>query len=121
MEPSFRAQRLPRLIGPSRAKRWIFSAHLFSAEEALRDGVADQVVPADRLDDEAHRLACDIAANGPVSLRLAKKAIDRGMELPLGEAIAFEWECYKGVLETEDRIEALNAFMEKRPPVFKGR
>jgi methylglutaconyl-CoA hydratase len=114
-------QRLPRLIGPARAKRWIFTAAMHSASDALADGVADRVVPADRLDEEAGALAREIAANGPVAVRLAKRAIDQGAHLPIDEALALEWECYGGVVETEDRVEALRAFAEKRPPRFKGR
>jgi methylglutaconyl-CoA hydratase len=114
-------QRLPRLIGPARAKRWIFTAAMHSASEALADGVADRVVAADSLDDETAALAREIAANGPVAVRLAKRAIDEGAHLPIDEALALEWECYEGVVETEDRVEALKAFAEKRPPLFKGR
>ena len=114
-------QRLPRLIGPSRAKRWIFAAQMHSADEALRDGVADRVVRGERLDDEAAELAATIAANGPVALRLAKRAIDHGADLPLPAGLELEWECYQGVLGTKDREEALRAFAEKRPPRFRGR
>ena len=103
------------------AKRWIFTAQLFSADDARRDGVADAVVPGDRLDDEAVGLAEVIAANGPVAVRLAKRAIEDGFDLPIDEALALEWRSYQGVLETEDREEALRAFAEKRPPRFLGR
>jgi enoyl-CoA hydratase/carnithine racemase len=113
-------QRLPRLVGLARAKRWIFTAEMHTAEAARADGVADGVVPADRLDDEARELAGSIAANGPVAIRLAKKALDRGADLPLAEALDLEWDCYRGVLETEDRLEALRAFAEKRPPRYQG-
>jgi methylglutaconyl-CoA hydratase len=114
-------QRLPRLIGPARAKRWIFGAEMHEAAAALADGVADRVVAADRLDDEARELAATIAANGPLALRLAKRAIERGAHLPLDEALELEWECYLGTLETADRVEALAAFAEKREPRFRGR
>jgi enoyl-CoA hydratase/carnithine racemase len=114
-------QRLPRLIGPSRAKRWIFAAELYSAAEALADGVADGVVPAERLDDEARELAGKIVANGPVAVRLAKRAIDEGAHLSLDDALKLEWECYEPTLETRDRVEGLEAFAEKRPPRFRGR
>jgi enoyl-CoA hydratase/carnithine racemase len=113
--------RLPRIAGLAVAKRWIFTAQLFTADDARRDGVADAVVPADRLDDHATELATTIAANGPVAVRLAKKAIEGGFDLPIGEALALEWQCYLGVLETSDREEALTAFAEKRPPRFSGR
>lgn len=114
-------QRLPRIAGQARAKRWIFTARLFNAQEALSDGVADLVVPAATLEEEAAGWAREIAANGPVALRLAKRAIDEGADLPLPRALALEWGCYQGVLDTEDRIEALRAFAEKRPPNFRGR
>ena len=103
------------------AKRWIFTARMFTAEEARKDGVADAIVPADRLDDEALQLAGTIAANGPVAVRLAKQAIEGGFDLSMDEALALEWQCYEGVLGTSDREEALKAFAEKRPPLFTGR
>jgi len=114
-------QRLPRLIGPERAKHWIFTAAMHSATEALRDGVASRVVSPDDLDREVAELAATIASNGPVAIRLAKKAIDEGAGLPMSVALEFEWECYQGVLDTEDRLEALDAFANKRPPRFEGR
>jgi methylglutaconyl-CoA hydratase len=114
-------QRLPRLIGPSRAKRWILQAKLYTAEEALIDGVADRVVPLERLDDEVRALAESIAANGPVAVRQAKRAIEEGASLPLAEALDLEWQCYLPTLDTQDRVEALEAFAEKRPPRFRGR
>jgi enoyl-CoA hydratase/carnithine racemase len=113
-------QRLPRMVGVATAKRWIFTAGMFTAAEAWADGVADQVVPADKLDTAADDLAGAIAANGPVAVRLAKQAIERGADLPLKEALELEWEAYQGVLETKDREEALKAFSDKRLPRFRG-
>jgi methylglutaconyl-CoA hydratase len=114
-------QRLPRLIGPARAKRWILAAELHTAAAAERDGVADRVVAATALEAEALALAATIAANGPLAVRLAKRAIDRGAEVPLARALEIEWECYEPTLGTDDRVEALAAFAEKRPPRFRGR
>jgi enoyl-CoA hydratase/carnithine racemase len=114
-------QRLARLIGPARSKRWVLSAAMYEAQEALADGVADRIVPAEDLDDAVEELARAIAANGPVAVRAAKRAIDGGLDLPLDRALAWEWECYQETLETEDRVEALAAFAEKRPPRFKGK
>lgn len=114
-------QRLPRLIGLARAKRWIFTATMYGAREALADGVADRVVPDADLDAETAALAVTIAANGPVAVRLAKRAIDGGWHLSMDDALALEWTCYQGALATEDRVEALRAFAEKRPPRFAGR
>jgi len=113
--------RLPRIAGMAVAKRWIFTAQMFAANEARSDGVADVVVPGDRLDDEAVALARTIAANGPVAVRLAKRAIEGGFDLSMDEALVLEWQCYEGVLGTSDREEALQAFAEKRPPSFTGR
>lgn len=114
-------QRLSRIAGPSRAKRWIFTAALHDAGTARADGVADEVVPPARLAARALDLAAAIAANGPVAVRLAKRAIDEGLALGMEAALALEWDCYQGVLDTRDREEALAAFAEKRPPRFEGR
>jgi methylglutaconyl-CoA hydratase len=114
-------QRLSRLIGPAGAKRWVLSAAMHTASEALADGVADGVVPGERLDEQAVKLAGSIAANGPLAVRMAKKAIDLGAELPLPRALELDWECYLQTLGSEDRVEALAAFAEKRSPEFKGR
>jgi methylglutaconyl-CoA hydratase len=103
--------RLPRISGMAVAKRWIFTARLFTAEEARRDGVACALVPADGLDAFASTMA----------VRLAKQAIEGGWDLSMDEALALEWQCYEGVLDTTDREEALQAFAEKRAPRFTGR
>ena len=113
--------RLPRIAGMAVAKKWIFTAQLYSADEAQKDGVAEHVVPKEKLDDEALAWARTIAANGPVAVRLAKRSIEGGWDLSMDEALALEWQCYEGVLETSDREEALKAFAEKRPPRFSGR
>jgi len=114
-------QRLPRLIGPSRAKRWIFGAAMHTAVEALADGAVDQVVATGEGLAAARSIASGIAANGPVAVRLAKKAIDEGMNMPVDDGVRNEIRRYEGVLGTADRLEALKAFMEKRTPEFKGR
>jgi enoyl-CoA hydratase/carnithine racemase len=114
-------QRLPRLIGPMKAKRWIFSARMHTATEALADGVAERVVPDHRLNREVQEMAEAIAACGPLANRLAKRAIDRGGDLALAEGLQLEWECYQQTLHTEDRVEALRSFAEKRAPRFRGR
>jgi enoyl-CoA hydratase/carnithine racemase len=113
-------QRLPRLIGPMKAKRWIFSARMHTAAEALADGVAERVVPDHRLNREVREMAEAIAACGPLANRLAKRAIERGADLPLAEGLRLEWECYQETLHTADRIEALRSFAEKRVPRFHG-
>jgi methylglutaconyl-CoA hydratase len=114
-------QRLPRLIGPARAKRWILAAGMHDAAQCLADGVADRVIPGDELDAAAHALAGEIAANGPVAVRLAKAAVERGAALALVDALRLEWELYQETLGTADREEALAAFAEKREPRYQGR
>jgi methylglutaconyl-CoA hydratase len=114
-------QRLPRLIGPARAKRWIFSGKMHTASEALSDGVADRVVTDHHLNRQVQELAETIAACGPLANRLAKRAIDEGSDLPLERAMQLEWEYYEETLQTADRIEALKAFAEKRAPRFEGK
>ena len=114
-------QRLSRIAGIARAKRWIFTARMFDAAQALSDGVADAVVPAVALAAAALEMASTIAANGPVAMRLAKRAIDGGADLPMADALALEWRCYEGVLPTRDRVEALEAFAAKRKPSYEGR
>jgi len=114
-------QRLTRLIGPSRAKRWIFTARMHSAEEALLEGAVDIVTEAGQGIAAARALAREIAGNGPLGVRAAKRAIDGGAGLPMGEALAVELRAYESIIPTEDRREAIKAFAEKRAPAFKGR
>ena len=114
-------QRLPRLIGPSRAKRWIFSGRLFTAAEAVADGVADLAAPSEKVVERAVDLLADMARSAPLAVRAAKRAVEAALDLPLQEGLDVEWRCYETILSTEDRLEALAAFKEKRKPVFKGR
>lgn len=113
--------RLPRLVGVARAKELILSARRIDADEALRIGLVHEVVaPADLL-AAARTLADRIAANGPLAVRAAKDAIDRGFGLPLEQALAVERECYDRIVDSEDRLEGLAAFSEKRPPDYRSR
>ncbi|HET8541470.1 MAG TPA: enoyl-CoA hydratase-related protein [Anaeromyxobacter sp.] len=113
-------QRLPRLVGVARAKDLVLTARRIGAAEALAMGLVARVAPAARLLEEALALADQIARNAPVSLRQAKRAIDGGLHLPLEEALDLENRMYQDCLGTKDRVEALRAFAEKRPPVFTG-
>jgi enoyl-CoA hydratase/carnithine racemase len=114
-------QRLPRLIGKSRAKDLILTGRKLGAVEAERIGLVNRVGQGSELRAAALELARAIAANGPVAVRAAKEAIDRGVELPQREGLAHEARCYERVLATEDRLEALAAFAEKRKPRYLGR
>jgi methylglutaconyl-CoA hydratase len=113
-------QRLPRLIGASRAKELIFTARRISAEEAGRLGLVDRVTPAGLALDSAVSLAREILPNGPVALRMAKLAVNRGLDLDRDAGLAFEQACYAQVLPTKDRLEGLAAFREKRQPRYRG-
>ena len=113
-------QRLSRLIGPSKAKWWIMTARLFSAEEALKDGVVNMVVNHKNLISESISIAEEISEKGPVAIKQAKIAVDRGIELPIEKALELETRCYKKTIPTQDRIEGLKAFKEKRKPDYKG-
>ena len=113
-------QRLPRLIGKARAKELILTARRIDAAEAERIGLLNRIAPAGRLRETGLEVARAIAANGPVAVRAAKRAIDEGCELALGAGLRVEAACYDLVLPTADRLEALAAFAEKRPPRFVG-
>ena len=114
-------QRLPRLIGVARAKKWIFTARMFTAREASAEGVVDVLAPAGAALEKALELAAEIGANGPLALRAAKAAIVEGLELPLASGLAAELRAYESIIPTRDRVEALRAFAEKRKPRFEGR
>ncbi|PSS35410.1 hypothetical protein PHLCEN_2v1565 [Hermanssonia centrifuga] len=114
-------QRLTRLLGLSKAKNLIFTARSLNAAEALDYGVVDYVSDeGTSAVDRALRLAEEISSNAPLALRAAKQAISRAPDLALEQGLDFERASYEGLLTSKDRLEALEAFKEKRPPVFKG-
>lgn len=113
-------QRLPRLIGIPRAKELIFTARRLGAEEAIRLGLVDRVAPAGQAMASALALAREILPNGPIALRMAKRAIRLGAGLDMAAGLALEEACYAEVLPTRDRLEGLAAFREKRKPQYKG-
>lgn len=117
-------QRLPRLLSPALAKELIFTARVFSGTEALAMGVCnhavEQTVAGDGAYERALQLAREILPNGPVGVRMAKQAIDRGVEVDLATGYAIEEACYAQVIPTADRLEGLRAFAEKRKPLYKG-
>lgn len=113
-------QRLPRLIGVARAKELIFTARRFGAEEAGRLGLVNRVAPAGQALAGALTMAREILPNGPIALRMAKQAVGQGMELDLNAGLALEEACYAQIIPTQDRLEGLAAFREKRKPQYKG-
>lgn len=111
-------QRLPRLIGSSRAKRLIFTGELVDAKTALEIGLVDKVVPHDQLIDEAKRMALSIASKPKVALALAKSAINRGLGLDLRTGLDYEIECFAQCFATSDQKEGMKAFLERRKALF---
>ncbi|KAI8924330.1 ClpP/crotonase-like domain-containing protein [Entophlyctis helioformis] len=112
-------QRLPRLIGASKAKELIFTARVLSSKEALEYGIVNYAVEGSPY-TKALDLARAIVPNGPIAVKMAKLAVNHGSELDASSGLAFEQTCYAQVIPTKDRIEGLNAFKEKRAPVYKG-
>lgn len=114
-------QNLARAVGSRRAKEIIFTGLPFSAEEAERWGLVNKVCTPGELVAETLKTAARIAANAPISVRQAKQAITRGLDMSIWDGLAFEIEAYNRMVPTEDRREGVNAFNEKRKPNFKGR
>lgn len=114
-------QRLPRLVGLHRAKEIDFLGEMIDAQEAYRIGLANRVVPADRLMAEARVLAEKILARPAVALRMIKEAMNEGYDLDLPKALAIEAKAWAVAFASEDRTEGVAAFLEKRKPAFKGR
>jgi enoyl-CoA hydratase/carnithine racemase len=114
-------QYLPRVVGQPRAMEIILTGEPFPAERALEWGMVNSLFDdTDSLMQAAHATAARIAANAPLSIRQAKKSIRTGLQMDIKSALAFEIEAYNRLIGTEDRIEGVKAFREKRKPVFKG-
>ncbi|EGF76888.1 hypothetical protein BATDEDRAFT_14474 [Batrachochytrium dendrobatidis JAM81] len=113
-------QRLCRLIGVSRAKELIFTSRVLTSSEAFDYGIVNYTV-----NESAYSKALEVARtmipNGPVAMRMAKLAVHHGSQLDLASGLAFEQTCYAQVIPTQDRLEGLAAFREKRTPVYTGR
>lgn len=114
-------QRLQRLIGPCRAKELIFTGDIIRAEEADRIGLVNRVVPMDELMQTAKEVAQKIATKSAAALKLAKQAVNFGMQSTLESGLKYEYEMYALALSLEDKEEGVNAFLEKRKPTFVGR
>lgn len=114
-------QRLPRLIGRNKAKELIFTGDRVTAGEAERLGIVNKVVPAAQLQDAAMELARKLAAKSPIMLRLAKQAINRGIEMALKSGLVEEVKAFRVCFTTQDFKEGLTAFLEKRQPKFEGK
>jgi len=114
-------QRLPRLVGRGKAKELIFTGRRVDAREAFEIGLVNKVAPAEKLLDECLTMAAMICEAGPVAIGQAKYAINYGSEVDLHTGLAIESNAYWVTIPTEDRLEGLTAFREKRKPVYKGR
>jgi len=113
-------QRLPRVVGRGVATAMLLLGQELDAVAALRCGLVSRVVPREALSEEADAVARTIASRGPLALRYAKEAVQRGIELPLEQALRYEADISTILQSTRDRAEGVRAFFEKREPRFKG-
>jgi enoyl-CoA hydratase len=112
--------RLPRLVGKGRALELLLTGEIIDVQEALRIGLVNRVVPADRLLPEAESVLRSILANGPLAIRACLEAVDNGLEMTVDQALLFEANYFGLLSATEDMREGTRAFVEKRKPSFKG-
>lgn len=117
-------QRLPRRLGPSIAKELIFTSRILTGSDATDLGICNHCVNQNENNDAAYLKALEIAKeiipNGPIGVRMAKKAVNKGIEVDLTSGLEIEEACYAQTLPTKDRLEGLKAFAEKRKPNYKG-
>lgn len=114
-------QRLPRLIGRGKAKELIFTGRRVDAKEALQIGLVNQICKPEELLDHCLRMAAMICETGPIAIEQAKYAINYGLETDIHTGLGIESNAYWVTIPTEDRLEGLAAFQEKRKPVYKGK
>lgn len=114
-------QRLPRLVGSGWAKQLMFTCEHLDAEQALRIGLVNEVTAAEELLPRAFALARRVATNAPLSVRFIKHAVDLGLQTGIEAGLEYERYAAAIVVSSEDRIEGMKAFVEKRAPQFRGR
>lgn len=118
-------QRLPRLINSSIAKELIYTARIINANDAHKLGLVNHVVSQNNNGDAAYHKSVEIGReileNGPIAIRMAKKSINKGLEMDIEEGLKVEEFCYSQLIQTEDRVEGLKAFKEKRKPRYVGK
>jgi enoyl-CoA hydratase len=114
-------QRLPRRVGMAKAKELIFSGKMIKADEAEKIGLVNAVYAPEELMNGAMEMAKSFAANAPVAVRYAKSCIDRGMQMDMDSAIAYENELFALCFATDDQKEGMTAFLEKREKHFSGK
>ena len=114
-------QRLTRAVGKAKAMEMVLTGKFISADEALKAGLVNKVVPVEIYLDEALELAKEIAAMSPVAARLAKEAVNKAFESHLDEGLAFERKNFYMTFASEDQKEGMRAFIEKRKPEYRGK
>lgn len=114
-------QRLPRLVGPSKAKDLIFTGRQVKADEALAIGLVDRVVPAAEVYEQAHAWAAKLAQGPAIALRAAKESVDTGLETDIDTGLAVERNWFAGLFATEDRETGMRSFVEEGPGKAKFR
>jgi enoyl-CoA hydratase/carnithine racemase len=114
-------QRLPRVVGPARAKEMILTGRILGAEDAERIGLVSQVVPAGRAVAAADAIAAEIATRGPVAVREAKRLVDLAWQSDIETGLAAELDASDRVFASEDMVEGATSFFEKRAPEYRGR
>lgn len=114
-------QRLPRLVGRNLAKEIVLTGEMITAQRAYEIGLVNRVVPAAELMTAARETAGKILSRGPVAIRTAKMAMNRGLDMDLSNAGALEAALFSAGFSTADRAEGISAFLEKRKPVFTGK
>ncbi len=114
-------QRLARTVGKALAMEMVLNARFLSAEEALRFGLVNRVVPVETYLEEALKLASEIAARAPLAVRLGKEAVNQAYETSLADGMAGERRAFYFLFSTEDQKEGMAAFIEKRKPEWKGK
>ena len=113
-------QRLPRLIGLSRAKEWVLTGDIYDAREAERIGLVSRVVPIEKLMETAKEMARKILARAPLAVRLAKISLNASSHTPLDAGLTLEMLAQGILFESKDKYEGMTAFLEKRKPKFTG-
>jgi len=113
-------QRLAHSLGKYKAMELVLTGAQISAQEMAVAGLVNRVYPADQLMDEARKLARQLAAKAPLALRLAKESVLHAFEVPLEDGLDYERRNFALLFATEDQKEGMRAFVEKRPPTFKG-
>jgi enoyl-CoA hydratase/carnithine racemase len=114
-------QRLPRIVGLARAKELVLTGRVIDAGEAERFGLVHEVVPAGAAVARARALGEEIAERGPLAVREVKRLLDAALDRPLDAGLAAELEASVRIFATDDLLEGANAFLGKRPPIYRGR